>query len=110
MPLELAPCLACDAEVPVEATLCSECGYDVTEHDRSRLVLGGLGMALSLTGVLAVVGVPLLVRAHLHGVAARGSITRREAADLPGHLARVLRRQLEFDPAFMERSPDDTPP
>lgn len=97
MALDLAPCLACEAKVPVGATLCAECGYDVADHDRSRLLLGGLGMALCLSGVLVLVGLPLVVRAHLHGVAAEGSITSREAHDMTAHVLSVLQRQFALD-------------
>lgn len=97
MGLDLAPCIACDEQVPVGATLCAECGYDVADHDRSRLILGGLGMALCLSGFLALVGLPLIIRAHLHGVAAEGSITTREAHDVTAHVLRVLQRQFALD-------------
>lgn len=90
----LAPCLECGADVPEPTSTCPACGYDVGRHDRPRLVLGTLGMALSLTVVLAPVGLPLLWRARRHRLAADGTVTRREPDAVGEHLARVLRAHL----------------
>lgn len=99
MDRELAPCLDCGASVPVEATTCPNCDYDVGDHDRQRLLLGGLGMALSLSVVLAPVGLPLLWRARQERLAADGSVTRRRRPDPVVELVRVLRGHLGLDRA-----------
>lgn len=90
----LAPCLECGAAVPEAASTCPACGYDVASHDRPRLLLGSLGMALSLTLVLAPVGLPLVWRAHRHRLAADGTVTERVAPAVREQLARVLRSHL----------------
>lgn len=104
MARETAPCLDCGAEAPVEATTCPHCGYDVARHDRRRLLLGGLGTALSLSVVLAPVGLPLLWLARRERVAAEGSVTRRTTADPTEHLRGVLRRHVGLDRG---RPPED---
>lgn len=100
-----APCLACDAAVSPEETTCPVCGYDVDHHHRARLWLGGLGTALTLSIVLAPVGLALLWRAHHHRVAAAGTVTRREAPAVAEHLARVLRHHVGL--ARPIESPDE---
>lgn len=98
MDRKLAPCLDCGADVPVEATTCPNCGYDVTTHDRPRLLLGGLGTALSASLVLAPVGLPLLWLARRQRLAAEGSVTRRAASTPADDLVRVIRRHLRLTP------------
>lgn len=94
MDREKAPCLDCGGSVPIEATTCPNCGYDVDIHDRQRFLFGALGMAMSLSVVLAPIGLPLLWWAYRERLAVGGTVTRR-APDRPAdHLRRVLRRQL----------------
>jgi hypothetical protein len=104
MDRELAPCLDCGDAVPVEATTCPNCGYDVDDHDRQRVLLGGLGMALSLSVVLAPIGLPLVWQARRHRLAAAGSVTGRQAIHPAVHLGHVLRRHLGL--ARPDRSPE----
>jgi predicted nucleic acid-binding Zn ribbon protein len=97
MDRELAPCLDCGAAVPVEATTCPNCAYDVGHHNRQRFLLGGLGMVMSLSVVLAPVGLPLLWQAHRKRLAVDGSVTRRQTPDPAADLVRVLRGHLSLD-------------
>lgn len=79
-----APCLECDELVPADARTCPACGYDVTRHDRLRLYLGWLGTLLTLSVVLAPLGVPLLFDAYRHRRRAEGGVTGRgDVAALP---------------------------
>lgn len=94
MDRELAPCLVCGAAAPVDATTCPNCRYDVGHHDRQRLLLGGLGMVMSLSVVLAPVGLPLLWQAHRKRLAADGSVTQRQTPDPAADVVRVLRGHL----------------
>lgn len=75
-----APCLECDELVPADARTCPACGYDVTHHDRLRLYLGGLGTLLTLSVVLAPLGVPLLFDAYRHRRRAEEGVTGRSDA------------------------------
>jgi len=110
MDRDLAPCLACRAAVPAAATTCPECGYDVASHHPWRLALGTVGMALTLSLVLAPVGIPLLWRARSHHRAAAGTVTRRDDVAVTAHLATVLRQQLAWsrpaDPLAADGGPD----
>lgn len=99
MDRDLASCLACDAAVPATATACPDCSYDVACHERWRLLLGAAGMAMSLSLVLAPVGLPLLWRARHHQLAARGTVSRRDDSALGDHLRRVLRHHLGLTPS-----------
>lgn len=90
----MAPCLECGADVPESVATCPACGYTVARHDRPRLLLGTIGMALSLTVVLAPVGLPILWQARRHQLAADGNVTGRESAALRQQLARVIRSHL----------------
>ncbi len=96
MQSELAPCLGCDTTVSWEARACPSCGYDVTTHDRHRLLLGAIGTALALSVVLSPVGLALVHRARYHRLAADGTVTHRAAH---GELApsEILRAFLSLD-------------
>ena len=94
MDRDMAPCLHCGADVPETAAACPACDYDLAHHDRSRLLLGGLGMALSLTGVLAPLGLPVLWLARRHRMAAEGTVTARSAGSLREQFVATLRSHL----------------
>ena len=98
MDRDLAPCLECGADVPETAAACPACGYDVARHDRPRLLFGGIGMALSLTLVLAPLGLPLLWRAHRHRLAADGTVTSRASTSVREEFAATLRSHLDVTP------------
>lgn len=80
--------------VPATATTCPDCEYTVDSHDRWRLLLGVSGTVLSLSVVLAPLGLPMVWRAHRHRLAAAGSVTRRGETGLREQLAAVLRQSL----------------
>jgi hypothetical protein len=92
-----APCLACSTAVPSGARSCPACGYSLDSHDYRRLWLGGLGTALTLTVVLAPLGLPLLWRANRHRQAAAGSVTKRAERTLGQHLRTVALGFLSLD-------------
>lgn len=92
-----APCLACATAVPSGARSCPTCGYSLDTHEHRRLWLGGLGTALTLTGVFAPLGLPLLWRAHQHRLAAAGSVTQRAEPTLGQHLRTVALGFLSLD-------------
>lgn len=94
---DLVPCLACDAEVRRGTRVCPACDYDVGRHDRRRPWLGALGTALTLSVVLAPLGLPLLWLAHQHRLAAAGSVARRADVPLGEHLVIVLRGFLSVE-------------
>lgn len=96
MDSERASCLDCGAAVPAAATTCPECGYDVQRHERARLWLGAAGMVLTLSLVLAPIGLPLLWRAHHHRAAAAGTVGRRADPGVREHLEGVMRRHLGY--------------
>lgn len=95
---ELAPCRACGATVPPDATTCPACDYAVDDHHRPRLLLGAVGTALTLTVALAPVGLPLLWAAHRHRLAAAGTVTTTASPALGAHVGDVLRRHLRLEP------------
>lgn len=97
MARELAPCLDCGDAVPVEATSCPRCGYAVGDHDRRRLLYGGVGMALCLSGVLAPVGLPLLWQARRERFAATATVTRRQQSRLATDLRDILHQWLDLE-------------
>lgn len=90
-------CRVCGTAVARGTRRCPACEYDVGRHDRERRVLGGAGMALTLSGILAPVGLPLLWRAHLHRRAADGTVARRDDTPLGEHLRAVLEGFLTFE-------------
>lgn len=90
-------CLACEAPVPRRTHACPTCGYDVERHDRRRRWFGALGTVLTVSGVLAPLGLPLVWAAHRHRLAAEGTVSRRAAVPLGDHLASVLRCFCSFD-------------
>lgn len=93
----LAPCRDCGEAVPADATTCPACGYAVADHDRARLALGAAGTALTLSLVLAPLGLPLLVAARRHRLAADGTVTAPASAAPLDHGWTVLRRWLSLD-------------
>ena len=80
MPAEVCVCRSCDTPTTRGATSCPECGYDIARHNRWRFVWGLPGMLLIVSGLFAPLGVPLLMKAHRHRLAAEGSVTTRKAA------------------------------
>lgn len=90
-------CRACETGVARGTRVCPTCEYDVGRHDRARRWLGGVGTALALTGILAPVGLPLLWRAHLHRLAADGTVARRDETPLGAHLRDVFRKFLTLE-------------
>lgn len=71
----LASCQDCDTEVPATARTCPSCGYDVTDHDRWRFLWGVPGTLLTLSLVLAPIGLPMIMKARQHRLAAEGTVT-----------------------------------
>lgn len=98
MKREQAPCLACATTVPRGLQTCPACGYAVGRHDRRRCWLGVVGSALTLSGVLAPIGLPLLWRARQHHLAATGSVTHRAQPALRSQLRDALHDFLALDP------------
>lgn len=68
-------CTACGDAVPTGKTVCPECGYDVRQHDRTRLVLGIVGTALTLSVVLAPLGLSMLWVAYRSRLRREGTVT-----------------------------------
>lgn len=91
-PASTGPCRACGAAVETQALACPECGYDVARSDRLRKVYGFAGMALTLSVVLAPVGLPLLWLGYRHREIAHGTVTSTGSVPLPLHAATVLRQ------------------
>lgn len=89
-------CRACGEAVFADRAACRHCGYDLDDHDRRRLSYGALGTALTLSGVFAPVGLPLLWRAHCHRRLADGSVAAADDAPLGDHLLAVLRDHLSL--------------
>lgn len=92
------PCRSCGEVIPTTSRSCPACGYDVARHNRLRLVLGGVGMVLTLSIVLAPIGIPMLLAADRHRGLAAGTATRDDAKPLSAHLRAVLRHQLSLTP------------
>lgn len=92
-------CRACAEAVPTDAKTCPECGYDVSRHDRIRLVRGLLGTALTLTVVLAPIGIPLLWSAYRHRQLAEGTVTSPAPTAFRTHVGTVSRHQLRLSSA-----------
>lgn len=84
------PCLECDAPVPRRSRVCPACDYDVDRHDRRRLWLGAVGTAMTLSIVLAPIGLPVLWAAHRHRLAAAGSVGQRAEVPIGEHLRSVI--------------------
>lgn len=92
----LAPCRRCGEEVLPGASVCPGCGYDIDQHNRWRLYLGAVGTVLTLTVVLAPLGLPLLWWAHRHRRLAEGTVATGPARPLLGHLGAVIRHHLDL--------------
>lgn len=101
------PCRSCGEVIPTTSRTCPACGYDVAHHNRIRLVLGGVGTVLTLTIVLAPIGIPMLLAAGRHRRLAESTVTRDDAKPLGAHLRAVLRHQLSLTPTI-ERSGEFT--
>lgn len=94
-----AHCLACAADVPEDLRSCPTCGYDLDIHERRRHLFGALGTALSLSVVLAPFGLPLLWKAHLHRLAAAGTVTGRAESSVREDLRTVLGEFVSLKPS-----------
>lgn len=94
------PCRSCGEVIPAIAKSCPECAYDLARHNRRRFYLGALGTLLTLTIVLAPIGVPLLLSAARHRSLAEGTVTRHEPRSLADHIRAVIRHQLSLTPTF----------
>ena len=95
-PSPFGHCRRCDAPASASATACPDCGYDVDDHDRPRVLLGFLGTALTLSVVGAPLGVPMLWRAYRHRRLARGTVTDPSPTPLGALVGSVLRQHLEL--------------
>lgn len=89
-------CRRCAGVVFASAKHCSHCGFDVTDHNRQRLVYGAAGMLLTLTVALAPLGLPLLWYAHYHRVQAERGVVESEPDGVPRFLRRLAARQLSL--------------
>lgn len=101
-PAPTGPCRDCGASVATQALVCPECGYDVARSDRLRKAYGFAGMALTLSVVLAPVGLPLLWLGYRHREIAHGTVTSTGRVPLLDHAATVLRQHVGL-PALGER-------
>jgi len=62
---DTANCQKCQSEIPVEATRCPECGYEPsTEGARARWWGMFIGAILTMTGIGAIIGIPLFLMAY----------------------------------------------
>lgn len=89
-------CRRCAGVVFASAKHCSHCDFDVDDHNRQRLVYGGVGMLLTLTGVLAPLGLPLLWYGRHHREQAARGVTDADVAGLPTFLKRLLESHLSL--------------
>lgn len=90
------PCRSCGEVIPTTSRSCPVCSYDLARHNRLRLVLGGVGTVLTLTIVLAPIGIPLLLAAERHRRLAVGTATSDDAKPIGAHLRAVLHQQLSL--------------
>ena len=59
---ETAPCAACDEPISLEATTCPECGNNPANKAKwASVALMFAGFVLSLTGIGAIIGIPLFL-------------------------------------------------
>lgn len=72
---ETSPCRNCGTPVPPTSTTCLECGYDVEAHNRWRIIWGIPGTLLTISIILAPLGLPMLWKAYRHRLAAEGTVT-----------------------------------
>lgn len=103
MPETLSPCRKCGMSVLPTSTTCPECGYEVTAHDRWRFIWGIPGIILTLTIVLAPLGLPMLWKAYEHRLAAEGTVTRKRST------GNILKGVLDIDHAAEEWPPWEAP-
>lgn len=96
----LAPCRNCGDEILAGSYECPSCGHSTETHNRRRLYFGAAGTALTLTIVLAPLGLPLLWLAHRHRQLAEVTVTQQPQTRMIPYLGRVFRRQLELDFTF----------
>lgn len=87
-------CLECSAWVPPNELAFLECGHEIAEHNRLRLSLGFVGTILTLTVVLAPVGLPMLWLAYRHCRRAEGSVTPAAETLFRDHILAVMRQHL----------------
>lgn len=100
----LAPCRNCGEEILAGTYECPHCELSTAEHNRRRFYLGAAGTVLTLTIVLAPLGLPLLWLAHRHRRLAEVTVTEQPRTGLIAHLGRVLHRQLELDSSLEPRA------
>lgn len=103
MPETLSPCRKCGMSVLPTATTCPECGYRVADHDRWRIIWGIPGMILTLTIVLAPLGLPMIWKAYQHRLAAEGTITAKRST------GNILKGVLDIDHEAEEWPPWEAP-
>lgn len=59
---DTAECKKCKSEISTEAIACPECGYEPRNQGfYSRTAMAIIGIIVSLTGVGAIIGIPLIV-------------------------------------------------
>lgn len=92
----MAPCRSCGTEVPTASTECPACGYEVSAHNRRRLYLGAVGTVLTMTVILAPIGVPVLLAATRHREIAEWGVTQPDGSSRWAHLRAVLRHQFSL--------------
>lgn len=100
----LAPCRNCGEEILAGTYECPHCELSTADHNRRRLYLGAAGIVLTLSIVLAPLGLPMLWLAHRHRQLAEVTVTERPRTRLIPHLRRVLHRQLDLDYSFQPRA------
>lgn len=94
----MSPCRSCGVEIPTASTECPACGYDSASHNRRRLYLGALGTGLTLTVVLAPIGIPILLAAARQREFAERGVTQQEQKSLWSHVQAVLRHHISLEP------------
>lgn len=99
----LTSCRKCGRSVPPTSTACPECGYDVAAHDRWRFTWGIPGTIITLTIVLAPIGLPMLWKAYQHRLAAEGTVTAKRST------GNLLKGVLDTDHAAEEWPPWEAP-
>jgi len=62
----MGQCYQCKSEINAQANVCPECGFDPQKVGRtSRTALRVLGYLFTFTIIGSVIGIPLLISAHI---------------------------------------------
>lgn len=90
-------CRACGEETLAGTSECPTCGHSTSRHNELRYYFGVIGTLLSLTIVLAPLGLPLVGLAYRHRQLAEGTVTEPPRTGFFTHVRRVINHQMNLE-------------